>query len=581
MLLSSLCTARGPGRGARKDAASNAGAWSNGASGRSMPASRLWFGLSALLVFSAACQAADFASSAEAKAAAAAAAARCSGARGALTGAAEELAAAQRRYSELESSGPDQRDLRREAARLAGQIQRLRLEENEAIYELRQGLYCSQCMRSKSEIERGGENFYAHLQRVQGHVVAATPEQVDQKAREYDDKIGELNGQYQSLELQMAARVQQHKQRLAAALLAVAQQRSHYAQLQSQSALACYEYANDMQDAAVLESRERALAQAEEERRRRELARRRLEEKRSAQLAARAQAAAEASARRAMAQAAPPPEMPASSDSASDRSALPQPSGNPPDSDTPSPTVRPPALVTEHRQPAPDPEELAHEWAEMRDSARQAVFANSATDAAAGSASMLEELSNDLAPPAQGSWAERTAVALARARELAAGALQNWKREAESSIPDRALDEALAYGPPTIPERVQRQVKGALDDLVESAAGPRMASLAEPVTQALAERATTALQERVARTVDETMLRLGKRTEPADEASRLQSEFEAAASPTKLLLQTWPAQGGRAIAGLKAYQGELLDKFIRYFGFAAQQIQSDGAGANE
>lgn len=62
-------------------------------------------------------------------------------------------------------------------------------EKEKALAELRQGYFCSKCNRSKTEIERAGEDFYEHLKRVGGHIVPASQEQIYAKEKEYNDKI--------------------------------------------------------------------------------------------------------------------------------------------------------------------------------------------------------------------------------------------------------------------------------------------------------------------------------------------------------------------------------------------------------
>jgi len=61
--------------------------------------------------------------------------------------------------------------------------------------EMRRGAYCSQCKRSKTEIEATGESFYQHLQRVHGQEIPAPYEDIVAKQREYDDAISQLNSQ--------------------------------------------------------------------------------------------------------------------------------------------------------------------------------------------------------------------------------------------------------------------------------------------------------------------------------------------------------------------------------------------------
>src|SRR5947207_15359558 len=51
-------------------------------------------------------------------------------------------------------------------------IQELQRREEQMVDELRRGLFCSKCKRSKSEIERTGVTFEKHLQDVKGQAIA-------------------------------------------------------------------------------------------------------------------------------------------------------------------------------------------------------------------------------------------------------------------------------------------------------------------------------------------------------------------------------------------------------------------------
>jgi len=57
--------------------------------------------------------------------------------------------------------------------------------------ELRSGLFCSQCNRSKSEIEKGGQSFSQHLKDVKGNVVQAPQKAYDQAHKNYLQKFNQ------------------------------------------------------------------------------------------------------------------------------------------------------------------------------------------------------------------------------------------------------------------------------------------------------------------------------------------------------------------------------------------------------
>lgn len=69
------------------------------------------------------------------------------------------------------------------------QLSDLRTEKSNALYELRNGFYCSKCNTPKSEFESRGESFTAHLNSVSGRAVPASQEVIQKKMDEYDRKI--------------------------------------------------------------------------------------------------------------------------------------------------------------------------------------------------------------------------------------------------------------------------------------------------------------------------------------------------------------------------------------------------------
>lgn len=96
-------------------------------------------------------------------------------------------------------------NLKKKSKELDAELDRLRREREQVLAELRSGFYCSKCMKSKTEIEQGGENFEAHLQRVAGTLVSASPEQIAAKAQEYDSKIANLVKRIESEKKRFAA----------------------------------------------------------------------------------------------------------------------------------------------------------------------------------------------------------------------------------------------------------------------------------------------------------------------------------------------------------------------------------------
>lgn len=76
-----------------------------------------------------------------------------------------------------------------ELSTLNGKRAGIDAEYEKIVDELRSGLFCSRCNRSKSQIEKGGENFAQHIRDVKGTVVQAPQQAYDQAHREYLQKI--------------------------------------------------------------------------------------------------------------------------------------------------------------------------------------------------------------------------------------------------------------------------------------------------------------------------------------------------------------------------------------------------------
>jgi hypothetical protein len=78
-------------------------------------------------------------------------------------------------------------------AELKRQLSMAKLRKSEALNELRSGLYCDQCSRTKTEIETQlNIGFYAHLTEVQGTAVAASPELIAKKEAQFDAEIQKI-----------------------------------------------------------------------------------------------------------------------------------------------------------------------------------------------------------------------------------------------------------------------------------------------------------------------------------------------------------------------------------------------------
>ncbi len=84
-------------------------------------------------------------------------------------------------------------DAANSSADLSAKITELMAEKKQTKKELQLGFYCSQCKRSKSQIERETkQSFAAHLKQVKGVAQSMPITEIMRQMRAYDDKIERL-----------------------------------------------------------------------------------------------------------------------------------------------------------------------------------------------------------------------------------------------------------------------------------------------------------------------------------------------------------------------------------------------------
>ena len=71
-------------------------------------------------------------------------------------------------------------------------------EYKKTVEDLKQGFYCSRCNRSKTEIQKSGEDFYNHINRVEGTIQTAPPEAFEKAKNEYFSKYNSFVKEYKS-----------------------------------------------------------------------------------------------------------------------------------------------------------------------------------------------------------------------------------------------------------------------------------------------------------------------------------------------------------------------------------------------
>ena len=548
-------------------------------------------------IFAGSARGANYKDSASATAAANSAKARIEAARERRISITDQIATLQAVRNE---SRAYKRDLDRIEARMrekAKKLARLRWEKANALEELRLGLYCSQCMRSKTEIESQGTGFYDHLQDVHGHPIPATQEQIDAKARDFDAKIQAVLNELQGLQGEERAALAERDKEDREAVAKINALQSLLGTAMGEEGAARSEYNQATNEASVLAQKERwqagleklrkeqearsrvadeALKRKKEEwdlanidRQKRDAERRELQAMSLAELLARrreldAQQQQLAEARAARQQADQLQRQ--REELAAQRARDAPPSEAPASPRTPAEPVRPPDPVADFRARV------------------DSIFPKVAQTGYLDQPS-IEELS---APPAQDvtdMWGTKFDAAMTQARESlgnltgrARDALREQLTETIKGLPDRMLDNALEYGPPTFNERIQQGASTTLEQLSSSgseAAEPKslggrlFATLKEHVIDAISERATDEARKRV---VDYAANSLRSEPVGSEATQRAQRDFENTVSPANLIWNTFPLYGGRAIKGLKTYLTDVQTSFWNYFKFATDDI---------
>ena len=88
-------------------------------------------------------------------------------------------------------------DCDKKVQEINNEISKLNNDYNINIAEMRQGLFCSVCLRSKTLIEQSGtENFYQHIHDVHGEVIPATAEQINQVTEKYNSDYNRLKNKF-------------------------------------------------------------------------------------------------------------------------------------------------------------------------------------------------------------------------------------------------------------------------------------------------------------------------------------------------------------------------------------------------
>lgn len=91
-------------------------------------------------------------------------------------------------------------EYRKKILAIPDEVAKIEREKQQMIDECRKGYYCSKCNTSKSEFERRGVDFYAHLSEVNGVAVPLAEEKIKAKEKEFDDRIAAVNAKLPELQ---------------------------------------------------------------------------------------------------------------------------------------------------------------------------------------------------------------------------------------------------------------------------------------------------------------------------------------------------------------------------------------------
>jgi hypothetical protein len=165
------------------------------------------------------------------------------------------------KLTQLQSKVIDYSDIDRTTAQLNEDLRDLIAYKKQALTELRQGYYCSQCSRPASQIIREtGTTFEQHLNDVSGRAIPMPEEKVRSKEAEFDRKIQALQNKIAQNESKKRQRQQEHQKEVAAAQKNLDQQEQ-----QHKSRLAALDKKREQIEKAHQEKNDAEIAKLESE----------------------------------------------------------------------------------------------------------------------------------------------------------------------------------------------------------------------------------------------------------------------------------------------------------------------------
>lgn len=186
-----------------------------------------------------------------------------------------QLSRARQRAGQIQSEGPrGLREIDAKIADLRSKIPALIAEKLDTLQEMAQGLFCSGCMQTRSQILAKGEEFPHSGQ----HIVPATPEMLAQKEAEFDQKISDAKRELDDLQRQRNQLIDAYNKELAAAQQPIAALERDLTDAEREASSAASEAFRARGEMSFLEQKER-FAEAGRRRQDEERKKKELEEK--------------------------------------------------------------------------------------------------------------------------------------------------------------------------------------------------------------------------------------------------------------------------------------------------------------
>ena len=480
-----------------------------------------------------------------------------------------------------EVHGPDYQDIDDQINELKRQLIDLPARRLAELRDLREGLYCGGCGRTKTDLLSHGEQFpHPGQQALQR---AATPDELAKKSAEFDREEANLRERIALLEQQRESRRDAWQQRIQAGRDKLAQAQAARNAAQERRYQARCSTFDALYAVSVLQRRERRAREAEEaaqEKKQRDergdLARKAKEADAAAHNAQEQQREAEAKAREAQRQA---DEARRRGDTAAEKDALARGDAAKQEADRASAERErarrdatdyrhdvvqsglnlPPSDQTGHVTAPPTPSSsttarvIWEQVGEHFESAKKAFKAGSqdALDYLRSGVDTAKDLAGVNEP--QGSLVDRITSRLVEQK-------------------DKLVDEATEDAPPLLNDKVGEHVRSGLDDLLENDESDKPKSffeesrlyLVDKIKDHLSDFAVDKIKERVIRNAQNIVYN-GQKLAPETTSSDLNDagkRFDDSVGAPNLIWETAPGRGAGVVKGVENALNQVMDNFF-------------------